>query len=94
MYLLFGTFAFPAFFVGLISPKVWVCLLAAIVFTVLPLGFIYLIGGAILQDDKSLRGFFVFLVSDRSVVAFVVAATPILIGQIVRRWAFAKQKTN
>jgi hypothetical protein len=69
-------------------------LLAAAVFTVLPLGFVYLIGSAILQHDKSLRGFFVFLFAGESVISFAVAGTPVLIGQLVRRWAFAKQKTN
>jgi hypothetical protein len=94
MYLIFGSFAFPAFFVGLVSPKIWICLLAAVIFTVLPLGFVYIIGSAILQDDKSLRSFFVYLFTGESVIAFAVAGTPVLIGQIVRRGAFAKQKTN
>jgi ABC-type uncharacterized transport system permease subunit len=91
MYLIFGFFAFPAFFVGLVSPKMWICLLAAVVFAVLPLGFVYTIGSAILQDDKSLRGFFVFLFAGESIIAFAVAGTPVLIGQIVRRWAFARR---
>ncbi len=91
MYLIFASFTLPAFFIGLIAPRVWMCFLAALVFSVLTLGFVYMIGSAILQDEKDLKSFLRFLFAGESGIAFAVAGTPVLIGHLVRRWAIAKK---
>jgi hypothetical protein len=88
---LFCVLAFPGFFAGMVVPKVWMCFLVAECLTILELGFIYVIGGSLLQDEVSLRNFVVFLFNWKHAIAFAVMAMPVFAGHLVRRWAFAKR---
>lgn len=78
-------FAFPGFCVGAVAP-VWGCVLAAECFSVASLGFIYVIGGSLLNDEISFWRFLGFLPTSEHFMAFILMGTPILAGRLVRQW--------
>lgn len=83
-------FAVPGFCLGAVAP-VWGCLLATDCFSVAGPGFIYVIGGSLVQDELGLWRFPGFLATWQHAVAFAVMGAPVVAGHLVRRWAFGRK---
>jgi hypothetical protein len=89
-----AVFAFPGFFAGAIAPRAWICLALAECLALVGLGYLYVIGGSLLQDELTIRGFLHFLINSEHATAFAVMGSPVLAGHLMRRWAMRKTRSG
>jgi hypothetical protein len=79
------------FCAGALSPKIWIGLFLAELFSILSFGFIYVVGGSLLNDALSVSNFLArFFFSLQHALALAFFTAPVLAGHLVRRFLIAK----
>jgi hypothetical protein len=76
---------------GALSPQIWIGLFLAELFSILGLGFLYVVGGSLLNDALSVSTFLIhFFFSLQHALVLALFSAPVLAGHLVRGFVVTK----